>query len=111
MKRMLQPLSRSKTLNNLLATELKRWNCIIDANNPDHAKAIVREFVFEDFTEAFAFMARAALVAEKLNHHPEWKNVYNKVDVVLSTHDAGNLVTEKDLQLAKKLNSFVPDKS
>ena len=62
--------------------------------------AITRKFVFKDFSEAFGFMARAALVAEKLDHHPEWSNVYNKVEITLSTHDAGGL-SDKDVALAK----------
>jgi 4a-hydroxytetrahydrobiopterin dehydratase len=61
--------------------------------------AISRKFTFKDFNEAFGFMARAALVAEKLDHHPEWFNVYNKVEVTLATHDAGG-VTERDIALA-----------
>ena len=59
-----------------------------------------REFVFKDFSEAFAFMARVALLAEKMDHHPEWSNVYNKVDIMLRTHSAGNKVTAKDRALA-----------
>ena len=62
--------------------------------------AISREFVFADFNRAFAFMTQVALAAEKRDHHPEWSNVYNKVRVTLSTHDAGG-VTEKDLDLAR----------
>lgn len=69
--------------------------------------AIERHFTFANFNEAFGFMTRAAMVAEKLNHHPEWKNVYNRVDVVLSTHDAGGL-TELDFKLARKMNAFAP---
>jgi 4a-hydroxytetrahydrobiopterin dehydratase len=65
--------------------------------------AISRKFAFEDFNAAFGFMARAALIAEKLDHHPEWFNVYNKVEVTLATHDAGG-VTEKDVQLAEAMN-------
>jgi len=61
--------------------------------------AIVREFVFADFNEAFSFMTQVALAAEKLDHHPEWANVYNRVNIVLSTHDAGGL-TERDFELA-----------
>lgn len=61
--------------------------------------AITREFTFADFTEAFAFMAQVALVAERSNHHPEWFNVYNRVDVTLTTHDAGGL-TQRDVDLA-----------
>lgn len=62
--------------------------------------AITREFVFADFNRAFAFMTQVALAAEKADHHPEWFNVYNKVRVTLSTHDAGG-VTQKDLELAR----------
>ncbi len=66
-------------------------------------EAITRSFKFEDFSQAFAFMTRVAMVAEKLNHHPEWFNVWNRVDVVLSTHDAGG-VTELDLKLAAAMD-------
>jgi 4a-hydroxytetrahydrobiopterin dehydratase len=65
--------------------------------------AITRSFVFADFSEAFGFMARAALVAEKMNHHPEWSNVYKTVDVALTTHEAGGL-TERDIRLAGAMN-------
>ena len=65
--------------------------------------AITRKFVFKDFNEAFGFMTRAALIAEKMDHHPEWFNVYKTVDVTLSTHDAGGL-TEKDVKLATEMN-------
>ena len=66
--------------------------------------AITRKFVFKDFNEAFGFMARAALVAEKLDHHPEWSNVYKTVDVTLSTHDAGGL--ELDVKLAEAMDKL-----
>jgi 4a-hydroxytetrahydrobiopterin dehydratase len=65
--------------------------------------AIARKFVFKDFNEAFGFMARAALVAEKMDHHPEWFNVYKTVEVTLSTHDAGG-VTELDIKLAAEMD-------
>ena len=65
--------------------------------------AISKKFVFADFNEAFGFMARAALVAEKLDHHPEWFNVYKNVEVTLSTHDAGGL-TELDVKLAEAMD-------
>ena len=65
--------------------------------------AIAKKFVFRDFNEAFGFMTRAALIAEKLDHHPEWFNVYKTVDVTLSTHDAGGL-TELDVKLAEAMN-------
>lgn len=59
-----------------------------------------KEFIFKDFTEAFGFMTKVAIEAEKMDHHPNWSNVYNKVKIELSTHDAGNVVTEKDLKLS-----------
>jgi 4a-hydroxytetrahydrobiopterin dehydratase len=65
--------------------------------------AITKKFVFKDFNEAFGFMTRAALIAEKLDHHPEWFNVYKTVEVTLSTHDAGGL-TEKDIALAQAMD-------
>jgi|SRR4249920_654842 4a-hydroxytetrahydrobiopterin dehydratase len=65
--------------------------------------AISRKFTFKDFSEAFGFMARAAMMAEKLDHHPEWFNVYNTVEVTLATHEAGG-VTERDVQLAQEMN-------
>jgi 4a-hydroxytetrahydrobiopterin dehydratase len=67
--------------------------------------AISRKYTFADFNAAFGFMARAALVAEKLDHHPEWFNVYNRVEVTLATHDAGG-VTERDVKLAEAMNSI-----
>jgi 4a-hydroxytetrahydrobiopterin dehydratase len=68
-------------------------------------EAIARSFVFKDFNEAFGFMTRAALVAEKNDHHPEWRNVYKTVEVVLATHDAGG-VTALDIELAKAMNAI-----
>jgi 4a-hydroxytetrahydrobiopterin dehydratase len=62
--------------------------------------AISRRYVFADFAQAFAFMTEVALAAEKRDHHPEWSNVYNRVDIVLTTHDAGGL-TEKEIELAR----------
>jgi 4a-hydroxytetrahydrobiopterin dehydratase len=67
--------------------------------------AITRKFVFKDFNEAFGFMTRAALVAEKMDHHPEWFNVYKTVEVTLSTHDAGG-VTELDVKLAEAMDKL-----
>ena len=68
--------------------------------------AITRTFRFRDFSEAFAFMSRVALLAEQLGHHPEWFNVYNRVDVTLSTHDAGGLTT-LDVRMAAAMDGFV----
>jgi 4a-hydroxytetrahydrobiopterin dehydratase len=67
---------------------------------------LYRKFQFKDFSEAFAFMTRVALAAEKMDHHPEWKNVYNTVEVWLSTHDAGDVVTEKDKKLAALIDKL-----
>jgi 4a-hydroxytetrahydrobiopterin dehydratase len=78
---------------------LKGWS---EAGGRD---AISRKFVFADFNQAFGFMTRAALVAEKMDHHPEWFNVYKTVEVTLSTHDAGG-VTEKDVQLAEAMDKL-----
>ena len=63
-------------------------------------------FDFNDFVEAFGFMAKVALVAEKMNHHPEWTNIYNSVVIKLSTHDAGNVVTNLDRELAAKIDKL-----
>ncbi len=67
---------------------------------------LVREFTFSNFSEAFAFMTRVALIAEKMDHHPWWSNVYNQVTVKLSTHDAGNVVTAKDHKLAEAIDKI-----
>jgi len=80
-------------------TELSGWS-----ETPGR-EAIARTFTFKDFNEAFGIMSRAALVAEKNDHHPEWKNVYKTVEVVLATHDAGG-VTKLDIQLAKAMNGI-----
>jgi 4a-hydroxytetrahydrobiopterin dehydratase len=77
-----------------LLAELQGWRV---AEGRD---AIIKSFKFKDFNQAFAFMARVALMAEKMDHHPEWSNVYNKVEILLSSHDAGGL-TERDIRLAK----------
>jgi 4a-hydroxytetrahydrobiopterin dehydratase len=68
--------------------------------------SLYSKFQFKDFSEAFAFMTRVALAAEKMDHHPLWTNVYNQVEIWLSTHDAGNIVTDKDHALAKKIDKI-----
>lgn len=68
---------------------------------------LYRKFTFKNFNEAFGFMTRAALEAEKMDHHPLWTNVYNTVEVWLSTHDAGDIVTDKDRKLAKKIDALL----
>ena len=70
-----------------------------------------RSFKFRDFTEAFAFMTRVAFIAEKLNHHPNWYNVYNTVEIELSTHDAGNKVTAKDKEMAEAIDKILEGSS
>lgn len=68
---------------------------------------LVREFTFADFPAAFAFMTRVALVAEKMDHHPWWSNVYNRVTIKLTTHDAGDTITDKDRTLARAIDTMV----
>src|ERR1044072_3286608 len=79
--------------------KLTGWSDVKDRD------AIAKKFEFKDFNQAFGFMTRAALTAEKMNHHPEWSNVYNKVEVTLSTHDAGG-VTELDVKLAEAMEKI-----
>jgi 4a-hydroxytetrahydrobiopterin dehydratase len=80
-----------------MAQRLANWQPVVGRD------AIQRTFMFKDFNEAFGFMARSALVAEQMNHHPEWTNIWNRVEVTLSTHDAGGL-TERDLELAEAMD-------
>jgi 4a-hydroxytetrahydrobiopterin dehydratase len=68
---------------------------------------LYKKFTFKDFSEAFAFMTRVAIEAEKMNHHPLWTNVYNTVEMWLNTHDAGDIVTEKDHKLSKKIDALI----
>ena len=68
--------------------------------------ALVADFKFEDFVSEFGFMSAVALHAEKMNHHPEWSNVYNKVSIKLTTHDAGNTVTDKDRKLSQAISKL-----
>ena len=79
---------------------LPEWTLARDGN------AIERNFAFADFSEAFGFMSRVALVAEKRDHHPEWFNVYNKVDITLTTHDAGGL-SLRDVKMATAIDALV----
>ncbi|MFN4003367.1 MAG: 4a-hydroxytetrahydrobiopterin dehydratase [Hylemonella sp.] len=88
----------AQTLHAALA-ELPGWQ--FDARRP----GLRRSYVFADFGAAFGFMTRVALQAERLNHHPEWSNVYNRVEVLLTTHDAGG-VTALDLQLARAMDAL-----
>ena len=68
---------------------------------------LYRKFEFADFSQAFAFMTRVALLAEKHNHHPNWTNVWNTVEIYLCTHDAGNIVTERDRKLAEAIDNLL----
>lgn len=68
--------------------------------------SLKKSFKFKDFSEAFAFMTRVALIAEKMDHHPNWSNVYNQVEITLNTHSAGDIVTEKDHKLAAEIDKL-----
>jgi len=95
-------MTREKLSKDAIATalaELGGWSLAADG------ASIKRSFVFKNFSEAFAFMTRVALAAEKMDHHPDWSNVYKTVDVTLNTHDAGG-VTALDIELAKKMNRY-----
>jgi len=89
--------ARAKALS-----KLSNWKLLDDRD------AITRNFKFDDFNSAFGFMSRVALQAEKLDHHPEWSNVYNRVEVVLTTHDAGG-ITQLDVQLATFMDEVAAD--
>ena len=80
-------------------TQLKGWKKVRSRD------AIHKEFRFKDFNEAFGFMSRVALMADKTDHHPEWFNVYNRVEITLSTHDAGGM-SERDVKLARFIDSI-----
>ncbi|MGE0734372.1 MAG: 4a-hydroxytetrahydrobiopterin dehydratase [Alphaproteobacteria bacterium] len=95
MLKKLEPAARAAALAGLAG-----W---VDVAGRD---AIVRDFKFKDFIEAFAFMTRVALYAERMDHHPEWSNVYNKVSITLTTHDCGGL-SERDVKLAKLIDAAV----
>lgn len=97
MTEVLSDTGRKTMLEPLFATG---WTLV------DGRDAIAKTFIFADFTEAFAFMTRTAIWAEKWNHHPEWSNVYKTVEVVLTTHDVGGLST-LDAKLARKMDQFV----
>jgi 4a-hydroxytetrahydrobiopterin dehydratase len=89
----LSPASINKKL-----LELDHW-CLSD-------NRLERQFVFKDFIEAFGFMSQVALLAETMNHHPEWSNVYNRVEIFLTTHDAGG-ITERDFALADRIDQLL----
>ncbi len=90
----LDPIARAEGLR-----DLPEWREV------EGRDAIARAFRFKDFNEAFAFITRVALLAEKMDHHPEWFNVYSRVEVTLTTHDAGG-VTQKDIAMAKAMDAY-----
>jgi 4a-hydroxytetrahydrobiopterin dehydratase len=95
---MIEPLSEEERADALDA--LDEWDY-------DEARdAITRSITFADFVEAFGFMSRVALLAEKANHHPEWSNVWNRVDILLTTHDAGGL-SHRDIEMAEKIDALL----
>ena len=73
----------------------------------EEKNTLYKKFEFKNFSEAFAFMTRVAIEAEKMNHHPAWKNVYNQVEIWLNTHDAGDTVTDKDRKLSVKIDGLL----
>ena len=95
---MIEPLSDAERADAL--DGLPDWDL------DDGRDAITRSFKFADFSEAFAFMTRVALLAEKANHHPEWSNVWNRVDILLTTHDAGGL-SARDIAMAQAIDALV----
>ncbi|SFS01760.1 4a-hydroxytetrahydrobiopterin dehydratase [Sphingomonas jatrophae] len=95
---MIEPLSEAERADAL--------DALADWDHDDGRDAITRSFKFVDFSEAFAFMTRVALLAEKADHHPEWSNVWNRVDILLTTHDAGGLST-RDVALAQAIDALV----
>jgi len=97
---MIEPLSEAERADAL--DGLPEWDY-------DEARdAITRSLVFADFVEAFGFMTQVALIAEKANHHPEWSNVYNRVEVLLTTHDAGGL-SPRDIEMAEAIDAIVDE--
>ena len=89
----------TKKLTPLKKTKTMSWK---EENN-----ALTRSFKFKNFVEAWSFMTKVAMVAEKMNHHPDWSNSYNTVNITLTTHDKGNTVTDKDRELAEKIDKLV----
>ena len=90
-------------------TEEERTDALDELDEWDYDEArdaITRTFKFDDFSEAFAFMTRVALIAEKADHHPEWSNVWNRVEILLTTHDAGGL-SHRDITMAEAIDALV----
>jgi 4a-hydroxytetrahydrobiopterin dehydratase len=97
---MVKPLTDAERADAL--KQLPAWHAVAGRD------AITRSFAFADFNQAFGFMARVALLAERMDHHPEWSNTYNKVTVALSTHEAGGL-TMRDVAMAKAMDRLARD--
>lgn len=95
---MIEPLNETDRAEAL--AELPEWD------HDEARDAITRSIVFADFIEAFGFMTQVAMIAERMNHHPEWSNVYNRVDVLLTTHDAGGL-SPRDIDMAQAIDAIV----
>ncbi len=93
----MQKLSTSE-IDAVCSEKLTNWK--LESNN------LVRKFVFKDFIEAFGFMTKVALLAQQANHHPEWSNVYKKVEIYLTTHDSGG-ITQKDVDLAIQIDKLL----
>lgn len=90
-------------------SDAERADALDDLDDWDYDEArdaITRSFTFRDFNEAFGFMTRVALLAEKANHHPEWSNVWNRVDILLTTHDAGGL-SGRDIEMAHAIDALL----
>jgi 4a-hydroxytetrahydrobiopterin dehydratase len=98
-RRMIEPLDETERADAL--------DALPDWDYDEGRDAITRRFVFADFGEAFAFMTRVALLAERRDHHPEWTNVWNRVDILLTTHDAGGL-SRRDVAMAEAIDALVP---
>lgn len=95
------------TVQKLSKTETETWITTLDGWTLGHGNdTITRNFEFSDFSEAFAFMTRVAILAEKADHHPEWSNVYNKVTITLTTHDAEGL-SLRDMHMAKAVDALL----
>ena len=88
------------------AERAEALDALADWDYDEARDAITRSFLFADFIEAFGFMARVALIAEKMDHHPEWSNVWNRVDILLTTHDAGGL-SPRDIDLATAIDALI----
>jgi 4a-hydroxytetrahydrobiopterin dehydratase len=98
----------TQAINKLPAADIDHKLPALSGWSLDSEK-LYRKFVFANFVEAFGFMSQVALLAERMDHHPEWSNVYNRVDIHLTTHDAGG-ISERDFDLAQRINRLLADK-